>query len=151
MKHYSHYQPKVKGKSDFYSWNLFRWLRKQNFTRRNLFSIFKTPREGAPYVIGYRDSEGCIIGFRLKELCSTGSDKQFPQVCCYGNKDWEDVTEWFWFEYESIGVCAIHGDFAHDWIYSKAKSIRVCNYCKKREFKNIKIVEIERITWEGIA
>lgn len=148
MKHYTHYQPKIKGKSDFYSWDLFRWLRQQHRTRMGRVFIFETPREATPYVIGYRDLEGCIIGFRLKELCSTGSDKQFPQVFCYGNQAWEDVTDWFWSEYERIGVCAIHGDWAHDFTYLSDNTARMCQHCGKIEKRKVEMVE--RVTWEGI-
>lgn len=148
MKHYTHYQPKVKGQSDFYSWNLFRWLRYQHAKKTHpTIRVYKSPRIYSPYVIGYRNHDGDIIGIRLKELCSSESNRQFPNVFCYGNQDWQDVTDWFWGEYERIGVCAIHGDWAHDWEYLKDRSARMCKHCGKIEKKKIKMVE--RVSWEA--
>ena len=132
------FKPKEKGKSDFYSWNLYRWLRK-NKGKECL--IFETPREYIPLVIGWKDPHGNVIGFRLNELCSTGSNRKFPQQFCYGDQGWPDVTEEFYKEYDRIGVCAIHENAAHDWVYSVCGNLRSCKHCKKQESRVLKMIE----------
>lgn len=143
------YKPKERGKSDFYSWNLYRWLRKQDkegdLKKTN---IYKT--EGGSLYIGarYYDHLDHVVGVNLRSLCSGSGYGRFPLCGSFmGSDQWQDITDWFWSEYDRIGVCAIHGDFSHDWKYTEAKTFRVCTNCKKREFKKVEMVE--RVTWEG--
>jgi hypothetical protein len=135
------YKPKEKGISDFYSWNLYRWLRKN---KGEYCEIFNTGQAFNHLIIGRKYPDGDIIGFRLKELCSGSSTVKFPQKFCYGDQEWPEVTEEFFAEYSRIGVCAIHGDMAHKWEYGG--SLRGCEYCGKVERKKIKMVEV--VSWE---
>lgn len=150
MKHYTHYQPKEKGKSDFYSWNLFRWLRKQDKEKHPLLKKTKMYRgeDGLLYIGSrYDQEEKNVSGFRLRELCSTGSNDRFPTVFYHPKScGWEDVTEWFWSEYERIGVCAIWGDMSHDFTYLSDNTARMCQHCGKIEKRKVEMVE--RVTWE---
>lgn len=151
MKRYTHYQPKEKGQSDFYSWNLFRWLKNQDRERHPLIKktkIYRDNESGFIYIGSrYDEEEKDVSGFLLRELCNTGSNKKFPMVFCYpqGYK-WKDVTDWFWSEYERIGVCAIHEDSAHSFTYLIDNTARMCEYCGKIEKRKVEMVE--RITWE---
>lgn len=142
------YKPKEKGISDFYSWNLYRWLRKQDsdpeIFKKN--KIYKS-NEGDLY-IGTRyggNTNDHVTGVRLRALCSGSSVGKFP-ICgsWIGSNGWEDVTETFIAEYNRIGVCAIHGYMAHDWEYGG--SLRGCKHCEKVERKKIKMVEV--VSWE---
>ncbi len=149
MKHCTHYQPKIKGKSDFYSWNLFRWLRKQNkepeyFRKTNVFKS----EYGALFIgTRYNKWNSAVTGTRLGQLCSSGSDRTFPLVGVWsGSHKWEDVTDWFWSEYERIGVCAIHDNIAHNFTYLSDNTARTCQYCGKVEKRRVEMVE--RVTWE---
>lgn len=151
MKHFEEYKPKEKGKSDFYSWNLYRWLRKQSKEKIDVLKKTKIyqDEDGILYIGSrYDKEEKNVSGFRLRALCSTGSNNKFPTVFWHPKSyKWKDVTDEFYAEYERIGVCAIHGDFAHEWKYSVAKTIRYCRHCKKREFKKVEMVE--RVYWES--
>jgi hypothetical protein len=151
MKYYTHYQPKEKGKSDFYSWNLFRWLRKQDkesIPALKKTKIYKT-EDGALYIGSrYDQKEKNVSGFSLRELCSAKSNNKFPAVFWHPQSDrWEDVTDWFWPEYERVGVCAIWGDMSHDWIYLSDRTVRVCQHCEAMEKKKIKMVKM--VAWES--
>jgi hypothetical protein len=147
MKHFEEYKPKEKGKSDFYSWNLYRWLKKQQkegFFRKT--NIYKT-EDGALYIgARYGGWHDGVTGTKLRSLCSGSGTGKFPLVglFCDSHK-WEDITDWFWSEYERIGVCAIHGEFAHNFELVN-DTTRKCNHCGKIEYKKIEMVE--RITWE---
>ncbi len=149
MKRYTQYHPKIKGESDFYSWNLFRWLRKQSkepeyFRKTNIFKS-----DSGTLFIGtrYNSWNNAVTGTRLGQLCSSGSDRAFPLVGVWGgSQEWEDVTDWFWAEYERIGVCAIHEGVAHKFIYQNDNK-RVCEYCSEVEKRKVEMVE--RVTWES--
>ncbi len=147
------YRPKEKGKSDFYSWNLYRWLRKQacepEIFKKN--KIYKS-NEGDLYVgTRYGGNTGDhVIGVRLRHLCSGSGFGKFPLCGSWiGSHDWEDVTEEFYSKYNRIGVCAIHDYAAHNFNYLKDNSARMCGYCGKIERKVVTMVE--RVGWEAVA
>ncbi len=138
----SEIKPKEKYKSDFFSWNLYRFLSSKNPRNNELNKIFKNPDDGFLYIGEKHLDDWGVSGFRLRTLCSGSGKGKFPTVYAYMNsKNWEDITDEFFDLYMKIGVCAIHGDFAHSFIEKGNK--RECEYCGKLERKYVKVVEKE--------
>jgi hypothetical protein len=143
------FRPKVKGESDFFSWQLYRWLKKhKHYTRiykGTWNSITGHDLSRDVFYIGRKDdkdSSWCHCR-ELRNLCTYRSGlEMFAYGGCHGVKDWEDVTEWFWDEYRRIGVCAIHGDYAHKWNYLYPTK-RKCEYCGKIETSHTKTIKQE--------
>ena len=142
--------PKTKGVSDFFSWNLFRFVR-ANPKYTNIFEATWNPIYGNSMpdhkwvMIGMKDQDDptCFYGRHLPNVCSGGAPNK-RAYCCSGHDvaNWKDITEEFWKRYMEIGVCAIHGDFAHKWIEDGRK--RICEYCGKIEHKIVFIESVER-------
>lgn len=134
-------KPKVHGFSDFFSWNLYRYLKKYNNQRIYLapFDYFHGVKGPMVLVVGEERDGRWIHGGRLRSLCN-GVWKSPPNRFAYPNtKYWADITDEFFADYLKRGVCAIHGDTAHKWIDNGDN--RVCEYCAKKQVKVIKIVE----------
>lgn len=124
-------KPKIRGKSDFFSWQLYRWLKKFP-ERHHIHEI-----DGVLF-IGDKPDDGFLHAAKLRQLCLHGAPLQawaFGQ--CHGVKRAKEVTQNFWTDYLRIGVCAIHGDFAHNWETNGDE--RVCVHCKKVERKTIEM------------
>lgn len=150
MKNFEEYKPKAKGKSDFYSWNLYIWLRKQASGAKWMQKTRIYKSEDGTLFIGarYDGSHDGVTGTRLSQLCSGSGSGKFPLVGCWvGSGKWQDVTEQFYAEYERIGVCAIHGDWAHNFTIDG--DTRACEYCGKVERKRVELVE--KVTWEDVV
>lgn len=140
------FQPKVKGESDFFSWQLFKWLNKHpHYTRiykTNWCTLLGAKVDYPVLYIGLRQ-DGCMSGAHLRHICHVGAPLQ-AWAHCHGEMDvdsWEDVTDEFYDNYRSIGVCAIHGDNWHDWVTDGEK--RSCSRCKVSETKVVKMVPKE--------
>lgn len=132
-------KPKVKGKSDFFSWQLFRWIRKNPEYCR----IWKM--EDGRLMIGDK-WENEISGSTLTTLCRYDQKLTVYSFCMSDISKWEEVTESFWKDYMRIGVCAIHGDNAHDW--EVGGTLRACRNCHKTETQKSEMVE--RKYWEAV-
>lgn len=137
------FKPK-KNQLGFYNCNFYQWLKSK---RENEVKIFKTPMTYHPLIVGSRDCNGAVTGFKLIELFTNESNKDYPQIFCYGNKNWPDVTKEFYAKYKRIGVCAIGGDARHNWEITDNGNYRICSYCEKVEQKTAKAVK--RVTWES--
>jgi hypothetical protein len=139
------FKPRVHGVSDFYSWNLYRWLKNNTHMNR----IWLTPEnvflpEKGTLVIGSERDGQWIHGSRLIAVCN--SRKSLQSWAYHGGfktPEWKDVTEEFFAQYATIGVCAIHRDNAHKWNIDG--DTRVCEYCGKVEKKTIEFRE--HVTW----
>lgn len=136
-------KPKVRGESDFFSWQLYRYMKKYNnpSEQRIWAATWNTcygiqPDNQSLYMGSERDGDW-IHARLLKNLCLRG---QTLDRRAYGlphdTENWVDVTDTFWSDYLRIGVCAIHGDYAHEWSYHHG-DMRTCDYCNKTEQKNI--------------
>jgi hypothetical protein len=144
-------KPKVKGWSDFFSWNLYRWV-KNNPEYVHVFQstwnpVYDKDRPDFKWLmIGMidQDDESCFLGRHLPNVCCEGKPQESFAYCCHVHdvKNWKDITDEFWKRYMEIGVCAIHGDFAHKWIESGRE--RMCEYCGKKERKMTFIESVER-------
>jgi len=142
-------KPKVRGQSDFFSWQLYRWVKE----KPNALKIWTgtwndctgiDPEKPVFYIGSERDEEGYIHGKQLRNLCSYGASLD---GWAYGpsldTKNWVDVTDQFWSDYMQTGVCAIHGDYAHSWI--EEGKTRTCEYCGTTQKQMTKL--IEKIEW----
>lgn len=134
-------KPKVRGQSDFFSWQLYRWAKKRPHALKIWASTWnnRSGINGNPelYIGSDRDHDGWIHGKCLTILCTHGASLD---SWAYGpTANWVDVTESFWSNYMQKGVCAIHGDYAHNWI--EEGKTRTCEYCGKAQKQVTKLVE----------
>lgn len=96
--------------------------------------------DGHLYIGHYDPEVKDLSGSKLRAVCC-GSEKRKFRTCCFVHLEFEDVNDWFWSEYERIGVCAIHGDYGHAWAYCEDE--RECCNCGKTEKKHIEMVPRE--------
>jgi hypothetical protein len=141
-------KPVAKGKSDFFSWQLFRWIRK-NPTACRIYSGTWNSVNGVDAAnrilyIGYeREGDRWISARPLRNLCCVGQDLQsYSFGPCHDIKNWVDVTNIFWGEYMKKGVCAIHGGYSHKWT-QETDELRDCDYCGEIEILKTKMVEVK--------
>ena len=150
-------RPKVRGHSDFFSWQLYRWACRRPHgcevyagTWNSISGIDITRR--VMYIGGMEkvsDNEYWFHGKQLRALCSHGADLR---GCAYGpahdTANWENITSKFWADYMQRGVCAIHDDLAHEWEVTKPWE-RVCKYCGKREERKTAYTPV--YVWEEVS
>lgn len=137
------FKPAAKGQSDFYSWQLYRWLKKHKYYYRIYRGLWNScdgynPEKPVLY-IGLRD-DGCLFGNQLRRICTHGNnlDTWAFESAVMRVDEWEDVTEQFYALYRKIGVCAIHGDAWHD--FDVVGDERACKRCGKIEIKQTRMV-----------
>lgn len=134
-------KPKTKGKADFYSWQLYKFIKNKPYychIYKGTWNSFDGYNKDKPVMyIGMkdRDNQCCFFGAALRQICVQGAKLK---IWCMNSREhhveeWEDITDWFFKEYQRIGVCAIHGDYAHNWV--EDGDTRKCEYCGKREVK----------------
>lgn len=134
--------------SGFFSQNLYKWLKKKpNYNR-----VYKSPwnnisgynPENPTLMIGFKEDceNGWFHGNQLRRVCS--GSRMDTQPFAYGCaemrvSEWEDVTEQFIEEYKRIGVCAIHGNWAHRFesIGKTKKKCLNCGVVYKRKSKRV--------------
>lgn len=142
-------KPKQRGKSDFFSWHLYRWIKDLPYScqiwRGTWNSATGIDRDRPVLYIGHMDDdtpgERWLHGRMLHNLCLHG---QSIEGYAYGpghdTEHWEEITEEWWAEYTKKGVCAIHGDLSHEWV--EDGDTRTCKHCGKQEHRTTKLVEI---------
>ena len=92
--------------------------------------------------IGDERDGGWIHARQLRNLCLHGSNlDRWAYGAAHDTRNWVDITDYFWGKYFEIGVCAIHVDYAHNWVV--VGDTRTCSNCGKSEKKEIKVVETE--------
>lgn len=141
-------KPKIRGKSDFFSWQLYCYMKK--YKHPSEFRIWSAtwnscygvqPEKPSLHIGGERDGQW-IHARQLKNLCLVGQKvERYAYGAIHDTANWVDVTDAFWTDYMKKGVCAIHGDYAHKW--HEEGSQRKCEYCDKTEKKQIVMVEKE--------
>lgn len=141
-------KPAVARHSDFFSWQLYRWVKKYPERTRVWAATWNSAtgvdREHPVLVIGSDRDESWIMGAPLSQLCAYGAKiESYAYGGAHDTANWVDVTEAFWSDYRKKGVCAIHGDLAHEWEYSEDRNTRVCVYCGKHESKKIVMRPVE--------
>lgn len=143
-------KPSKKGKSDFYSWQLYRWLREKpdyNHVYKGAWNCINGYDQQRRTLYIGRMEDSCFLGTALRRLCHYGAKLESWAYCSEGHRldEWEDTTESFIAEYMTKGVCAIHGDVAHKWRYVPSAGIRTCDYCGKEEKRNL--VFVPKTVW----
>lgn len=142
-------KPVKKGKSDKYSWNLYRFIK----LNRNLkvYRVGWNSRDGVCPV-----DEGCTI--LRDEFGNTAilnrilTDGPKALSCCFSwsgagwsNLDKEDITDQFFRDYLRSGVCSFASDWYHKW-KSVNRNSRKCLYCGKHETRKIETIKtVKRI------
>ena len=148
-------RPERRGRSDFYSWQLYRWLRSKPLYRQiwrgTWNSAIGIDRDRPVLYIGHMDTdtpgERWLHGRMLRNLCLHGQDIQsYAYGPGHDTAHWREITDEWWEEYMRIGVCAIHGDYAHAWRVAGDK--RTCIRCGKVE-RSIQVSH-RRTLWEGV-
>jgi hypothetical protein len=140
-------KPTVDGKSDFFSWQLFRWIRKNPTAYRIYLGTWNSVNgiddKNRVLYIGYeREGDRWISARRLTNLCCINQDlKSYSFAPCHDIKNWVDVTNIFWGDYMKKGVCAIYSS-SHKWTL-KSDSLRDCEYFGKVEILKTKMVEVK--------
>lgn len=139
-------KPDQTGRSGFFSWQLYRYVKRhrsdseQRVWAGTWSPIFGIDRNSPVLYIGCERDGEWIHAVRLRDLCRQGSPiTRWAYGPGHDTPRWVDVTDKFWSEYMEKGVCAIHGDAAHKWQQGDNK--RRCEYCGKREVLESKMVE----------
>ena len=114
-------KPQQRGRSDFFSWQLYRWLRDKpqhcQIWRGTWNSATGIDRSRPVIYIGHMDTdtpgERWLHGRMLRNLCLRVQDiNSYAYGPGHDTEHWEEITEEWWAEYMEKGVCAIHGDLA---------------------------------------
>lgn len=131
-------KPVQRGKSDFFSWQLYRFLKKHPESIQIWEGTWNWATgidpENTTLYIGLDREGGWIHARHLRNLCTYGADlSRYAYGPGHDTENWKNVTERFWDDYLRIGVCAIHEDYAHNWI--EKGDFRHCTYCLRREVK----------------
>lgn len=134
-------RPKVKGKADFFSWNLYKYVKQHPLDKvwmGTWNSIDGIQSEPNTLYIGYMEDGRCWFhGNMLRRVCC------FPKERWAMNRghdlvNWKECTDDFMADYLRRGVCAIHNGMAHKWTESGGK--RTCEYCGLTEKAMVKIL-----------
>lgn len=139
-------QPKNKGESDKYSWNIYRYL-KGNIG--NDIRIFKSPN-GKTEVIGHKYSDG-ISGCDLDSLIRSTRIQEY-----WFDDNWNLKEQEGWLEeYQRIGRCLLiphnyQWYTGEDTRFTYVNNTRKCNWCGKWQHMNLqKIVKVKlEKVWE---
>lgn len=171
------YKPKIKGESDKYSWNLYKFLNKQ-VRQRDIGKYVKTQirvfwlthsRWDGRYVEfnpeklhGGLNHMQIIIspfgdrgsGYFLSNILGNKKDECFS-LSSWAKDEFIDITEWFFSTYEQDGRCTFDREHIGWWQGDKERftyinNTRRCNWCGQWHMKEIhKSVKIEReVHWK---
>ena len=145
-------RPSIKGKSDKYSWYIYRYLSKK---LNHDVVIYKCDNEDNrnSYIFGeLLEQYNLLYGFTLFTLVTSG---KYEYVCSYNLDDYdnfEPYDEWF-SQYAKIGRCRYiehceswikDGDTRFNYINDHT---RTCNWCGHTEHKVIKKVVSYEELW----
>lgn len=161
-------KPKVKGESDKYSWNLYKFLTKIIKERKTTADSIKIywntystwDGEYLPFNESIDFGRQVIIspygdrstGYILSTVLREGRCDRFAIPLQWQNS--VDITEWFFNTYEEIGRCIFDKDHRRwmqytDGRYTYVNNTRRCNWCGEWHHKEVKKkVKIDRqVVW----
>jgi hypothetical protein len=162
-------KPKVKGKSDKYSWNLYRFLESQvkqkeigKYVQKQIkvYWIARSWWDGS--YLGFDPDKICnlnqvvispfggkLSGYFLSHVLRDGK-KECYSLSVYREDQLVDITDWFFSVYERDGRCIFDREHK-SWMatpegrYTYINNTRKCNWCGQWHKKEIhKVVKIER-------
>jgi hypothetical protein len=162
-------KPKVKGQSDKYSWNLYKFLEKQvkqrdvgNFAPKQLrvYWLHHSFWDGSylefnPNKLNHRQIiispfGGKGSGYFLSHILPDGMKKECYALSVYHPDEFSDITNWFFTTYERDGRCIFDREHSGWWSgeenrFTYINNTRRCNWCGQWHKKEIhKIVKIKR-------
>lgn len=151
------YRPAERKKTDKYSWRLYQRILKKGRERVyistwcNTWGVEFTPdleqlkqgcgKQISQIMIGREIEPVGWFGGRIAyQIMRTGTrvDESFAYSGeGFMTKNWLDITDWYWSEYERIGVC-LYGQLGrgHHFIRINRNS-RKCEHCGKHERRQI--------------
>lgn len=157
-------KPKLKGESDKYSWNLYKFLNKISKDKyiNNQLRIYWNHHsrwDGAhlPFVGELSNTMQLIIspygdrgsGYFMNTILHKGNCELFS-LCVWKHEDLLDITDWFFDTYEKIGRCIFDPEH-YKWMlgtenrFTYVNNTRRCNWCGQWQHKEIvKKTRIER-------
>lgn len=164
-------KPLVDRESDKFSWNLFRFMRKNS--KRDNLRVYYDNRDNdldfnsilQPYkvFIGYKedDDDDNMTGSKLSSIITSFGNSQLQMgylMKCNGfNVDeWIDITEEFWDAYDKRGRCLffIHGSWIQGFEtqFTEHDNIRICTWCGVKEKKIVTETMVPKtiVTWEKV-
>jgi hypothetical protein len=132
-------KPAIKGQSDKYSWNLYRFIKQVP----RAYRVFI--KHNGEVLIGYPDDTGQLIGTQLSAVLRT-STRTFAlwSIGLSSNKETKEITEAFWERYHLIGACSLDTSY-HAFVNDEGK--RTCSRCGYEEVK--RVVMEPREYWES--
>lgn len=157
-------KPKIKGKSDKYSWNFYKYLNKLKtkdikiyYRKYDYFSGALTDFNETDFSTGntliiskvIKHDKG-LIGSSLSSVLRSGKIDEYYYSNIHNN--YFEVTEEFFDLYLDKGRCLF--DFNHNgWLaydddrFTIYDKYRICNYCGKRQSKKVEIINEEVVNW----
>lgn len=162
----SEVKPAVAGRSDKYSWNLYRWLRKQSKDRWwPHIGVYRPPATEPcrRLIVGYRPPSegGWIYGSYMNSVLCSGTKEIYAFAPPTLLATYDDITAEFWADYLRIGRCIF--DPNHTWgmigdearFSSLSPSKRRCNWCgatmHRHTRREVKTVETWSLVHEAAA
>lgn len=161
-------RPAIKGVSDKFSWNLYKWLNNKQNRDCNFDKVYFIPSDDndkfdlnnikpSQILIGNRWSSTCIAGRMLNSIL--GSNR--VQTASYTNGGgWRidlaiDITDDFFRRYIEIGRCLFFSHNDETWIvgesqrYEYSGNNRICKWCGHEQFKTIEEIVVTKqvIKW----
>lgn len=167
-------KPKVKSKSDKYSWSLYRFLEKQVKQKDSGKYVLKQIRvywiarswwDGSYLEFNPKNIKGInqiVIspyggkgsGYFLSHVMRDGQKKECYSLCVYHPDELIDITDWFFSTYERDGRCIFDREHNGWWQgeekrFTYINNTRKCNWCGEWHKKEIvKKVKIKReVNW----
>lgn len=155
-------KPKQRGKSDKYSWNIFRYL-KENSDRK-IKVLFYTKSWVDSSTVEFNQNKtldmmqtfimiGDMVGTRIDSMLRNGPSKSLEifSFCTFDQSAFIDITDWFIKEYTRVGRCIFDRNHNGWWNGSDSrftqinKNARKCNWCgQHHKRKIIKRISINR-------
>jgi hypothetical protein len=132
-------KPAIKGQSDKYSWNLYRFIKQVPRACRVFIN------NNSEVLIGYPDDTGQLIGTQLSVVLRT-STRTFAlwSIGLPPNSGTMEITKEFWERYHLLGACSLEASYH---VFVNEGGGRTCSRCGYEEVK--RVVMEPREYWES--
>lgn len=158
-------KPKVEEQSDKYSWNFYKFLKKQFKVKQaqqniKVYFIARSKWDGTRidfikeeplrYLqVAISPRWGRSSGYFLDNIIQGSRNTEFS-LNVYREDELIDITDWFFKEYERRGRCIFHEHGNIGWVlgkesrYTVINNTRRCNWCghwQQKEIETVKTIE----------